>query len=932
MAPGKRKIETIDLTNSSDNEEYLFTPPRNKFAKPNVPLISSQDRKGHSTPYPTPPTSSQPASSQLPSSQKSGNGGPSTTAFRPAHYPAGVSTDVRDGWSASAQEIENDLRREIDLTQDFDDDVYENYELYGILDTKIVGCRFYDGRVTLGEYVTVRREPRNQYDSNAIRIDNVQGKQIGHIPRQVAAKLAGLVDSRDLLVEGAVTGPKGFYETPLALKLFGTTDPVAAAALKQRMQALRLPVTEHIRAEAERKKKAKELEKRRKEAEKAAIRMGKLGGLQIDENGDARYASFSTPGMAGEPQTMEELLSNAQVFNPREVQDVVNKFAAGEEVLEKMEMAEQPSAMKTILLPYQRQGLQWMLDHESPKLPAPGSAEPVQLWKNKDGLYMNIATSFATKQVPSLASGGILADDMGLGKTIQIISLIMADPHRTRQPTLVVAPLSVMSNWNVQACAHVRKKYALRVLIYHGPGKKDMAPKDFEDYDLVITTYQTMTLELFPNGTRKAEQVPSRKGLFSTTFRRLVLDEGHQIRNPKAKMCQAACSIMASSRWVLTGTPIVNSLKDLYSHVKFIRLSGGLSDFEIFNGTLIRPLKTGDPAASVLLQALMSTVCLRRMKDMKFIDLKLPEITSVKYPVTFLPHERERYDAFKSEAHGVLEQAKARKGNTAYSHLLEVLLRMRQTCNHWKMCGEERVNKLLELLEENKAVDIMDPANRRALQDLLQIRVDSQEDCPVCIDTMRNPVITACAHAFCTDCIEKVIAEQHKCPMCRAELADNSALVEPSAGLGESEDRAQAIEIDADTSSSKIEALIKILKASEKEPRTKTVVFSQWTSFLDILEKELEKHGMSFTRLDGKMPPSRRDAAIEALNSEPNCTIMLASLSVCSVGLNLVAANQVCLSHPIPPWIPPWIPPIDTHVPNPVFLGHSQRFMVGPRH
>jgi SWI/SNF-related matrix-associated actin-dependent regulator of chromatin subfamily A3 len=802
---------------------------------------------------------------------------------------------VRDGWSASTreQEIETDMRREIDLTQDFDDDVYDSYELYGILNTKIVGCRFYDGRVTVGEYVTVRREPRNPYDSNAIRIDNIQAKQIGHIPRQVAAKLASLIDSRELLVEGAVTGPKGFYETPMALKLFGTTDTVAAAALKQRMQDLRLPVTDHIKAEAERKRKAKELEKRRKEAEKAAARMRKLGGLQVDENGDARYAGFATPGMGGETQTMEELLSNAQAFNPRDVQDVVNKFAAGEEVLAKMEMADQPPSMKTTLLPYQRQGLKWMLDHESPRLPTSGLADPVQLWKNNDGVFLNIATSFATKQPPVLASGGILADDMGLGKTIQIISLIMADPHRNRQPTLIVAPLSVMSNWSTQAATHVHKKHAPRVLIYHGSSKKEMTAKDFEEYDLVITTYQTMTLELFPYGTTKPVKVPSQKGLFSTTFRRIVLDEGHQIRNPKAKMSQAACAIMATSRWVLTGTPIVNTLKDLYSHVKFIRLTGGLSEFEIFNGTLIRPLKNGDPAASVLLQALMSTVCLRRMKDMKFIDLKLPEITSLKYPVTFLRHERERYDAFKSEAHGVLEQAKARKGDTTYSHLLEVLLRMRQTCNHWKMCGEDRVSNVLKLLEENKAVDVMDPANRRALQDLLQIRIDSQEDCPVCIDTMRDPVITACAHAFCTDCIEKVINEQHKCPMCRAELTDNAALVQPSAGLGESDDAAQVVDIDVDTSSSKIEALVKILKASEKEPDTKTVVFSQWTSFLDIVEKQLEKQGLTFTRLDGKMPPSRRDAAIEALNSDPDCTIMLASLSVCSVGLNLVAANQV---------------------------------------
>ena len=919
MASGKRKIDTIDLTNSSDNER---SPQRGKFTKPNVapnPFQGHQHRGPAS--YPTPPTSSQPGSSQPSLSQRSSHGGSRTTAFRPSHYPSGVSTDVRDGWSASTREIESDMRREIDLTQDFDDDVYDNYELYGILNTKIVGCRFYDGRVTVGEYVTVRREPGNQYDSNAIRIDNIQAKQIGHIPRQVAVKLAGLIDARDLLVEGAVTGPKGYYEAPMALKLFGTTDPVAAAALKQRMQDLRLPVTDHIKAEAERKKKAKEHDKRRKEAEKAKAHMTMLGGLQVDENGDTRYASFGAPGVGGETQSIEELLSNAQAFNPRDVQDVVNKFAAGEEVLKMMDMADQPSSMKTILLPYQRQGLKWMLEQESPKLPTSGSTDPVQLWKHRDGVYLNIATSFATKQPPVLASGGILADDMGLGKTIQVISLIMADPHRNRQPTLIVAPLSVMSNWSTQAATHVHKTYAPRVLIYHGQGKKDMTPKGFEEYDLVITTYQTLTLELFPYGTSKPEKLPSQKGLFSTTFRRIVLDEGHQIRNPKAKMSQAACAIMATSRWVLTGTPIVNALKDLYSHVKFIRLTGGLSEFDIFNGTLIRPLKNGDPAASVLLQALMSTVCLRRMKDMKFIDLKLPEITSLKYPVTFLPHERERYDAFKFEAHGVLEEAKARKGDSTYSHLLEVLLRMRQSCNHWKMCGEDRVKKVLKLLEDHEAVDVMDPANRRALQDLLQIRIDSQEECPICIDTMREPVITACAHAFCTDCIEKVINQQHKCPMCRAELADNTSLVQPSAGFGESDDAAGVVEIDADTSSSKIEALIKILKASEKEPGTKTVVFSQWTSFLDILQRQLEKYGMSFTRLDGKMPPARRDAAIEALNADPTCTIMLASLAVCSVGLNLVAANQVgCTISPQP------------HPSTDNLLGHPRRLMVGASH
>lgn len=471
----------------------------------------------------------------------------------------------------------------------------------------------------------------------------------------------------------------------------------------------------------------------------------------------------------------------------------------------------------------------------------------------------------------------------------------MTDPKKSKLPTLIVAPLSVMSNWTYQGEQHVKKKFAPRTLIYHGQENRGLTPKQFEDYDIVVTTYQTMTMELFPHGKDKPVNVPANKGLYSFEWRRIVLDEGHQIRNPKAKMSRAACALMAQSRWVLTGTPIVNSLKDLYSHIKFLRLSGGLTEFDIFNGTLIRPLKNGNPEARVLLQALVATLCLRRMKDMKFVDLKLPGITFHKYSIKFLPHEQERYDAFKAEAKGLVEAAKAKKGDNTMTHLLEVLLRLRQTCNHWKMCGEERVKRLLSLVEENTAIDTMNPENRKALQDFLQLKLDNQEECPVCMEPMTSPMITACAHAFCKDCIERVIETQHKCPMCRAPLADTTTLVEPAASFDENSTSSLPPDFDLDTSSSKIESLVEILQASNREPNTKTVVFSQWTSFLNLVQNQLIKSSLPFTRLDGTLPAHKRDIAFTTFSSDPKVKILLASLSVCSVGLNLVAANTVIL-------------------------------------
>jgi SWI/SNF-related matrix-associated actin-dependent regulator of chromatin subfamily A3 len=241
---------------------------------------------------------------------------------------------------------------------------------------------------------------------------------------------------------------------------------------------------------------------------------------------------------------------------------------------------------------------------------------------------------------------------------------------------------------------------------------------------------------------------------------------------------------------------------------------------------------------------------------------------------------------------------------------------MRQVCNHWKLCGEARFADILSEIDELGSVELT-AENREKLQQLLQLSIDSQDDCPVCMDSLRDPVITCCAHTYCFNCIERVIETQHKCPMCRAELPTAGHLVRPA------KEAAQA-EFDTDTSSSKVTAMMKILKASLKNDKTtKTVIFSQWTSFLDILESNLEELGIHFTRIDGSMPPFARDAAMNELESSPECSVLLASLGVCSVGLNLVAANQVIMSDS---W---WAPAIEDQAVDRVYrLGQKREVKV----
>lgn len=125
--------------------------------------------------------------------------------------------------------------------------------------------------------------------------------------------------------------------------------------------------------------------------------------------------------------------------------------------------------------------------------------------------------------------------------------------------------------------------------------------------------------------------------------------------------------------------------------------------------------------------------------------------------------------------------------------------------------------------------------------------------------------------------------------MCRNPIADKEALVHPA-----KEQMEEAIDID--TQSSKTEALMSILTASRKDPLSKVVIFSQWTSFLNIIQNQLEEAGMKFTRIDGTMSASARDTAMTSLESDPDTRILLASLAVCSVGLNLVAADTVIMA------------------------------------
>lgn len=233
---------------------------------------------------------------------------------------------------AASQSVYGEEEDPIDLTQD---DPQSSLELYGSLENKIVGVRYYNGVATPHELVVLRREAHNQYDRNAIRVDNVMGNQIGHLPRTVVSKLAPYVDRGDLVLEAVLIGEKGFFDCPVRIYFYGTSDPVGRTRLEENLKADKLL-------------KATQLKATRKEAE--AIR--KSTGLKSGSSS----VGLGQEAVQREEQgaTLQGLVAGSEAFETKRT-DQLNDLASGESVLEKMPMAEQPEPLKSTLLPYQLQ-------------------------------------------------------------------------------------------------------------------------------------------------------------------------------------------------------------------------------------------------------------------------------------------------------------------------------------------------------------------------------------------------------------------------------------------------------------------------------------------------------------------------------------------------------------------------------------------------
>jgi superfamily II DNA or RNA helicase len=271
---------------------------------------------------------------------------------------------------------------------------------------------------------------------------------------------------------------------------------------------------------------------------------------------------------------------------------------------------------------------------------------------------------------------GILADDMGLGKTVQTLAHILTEKEagRLTQPALVVAPTSLMGNWQDEAA---RFAPALMVLVLQG--KERLAHFDsIDQFDLVLTTYA-----LLPRDEEK---------LCAHAYHLVILDESHYIKNPRSKAAQTAGLLQARHRLCLTGTPLENHLGELWSQFNFL-LPGLLGDEKSFNATFRHPIeKQGDDHRRALLTRRIKPFLLRRTKDN--VAKELPPKTEMVRNVELCGAQRDLYETVRLAMDKKVRTEIASKG-VARSQIviLDALLKLRQVCCDPRLIKSETIRK-----------------------------------------------------------------------------------------------------------------------------------------------------------------------------------------------------------------------------------------------
>lgn len=271
--------------------------------------------------------------------------------------------------------------------------------------------------------------------------------------------------------------------------------------------------------------------------------------------------------------------------------------------------------------------------------------------------------------------GGCLADDMGLGKTVQTLALLQKHKEDTeaagsKSVSLLIMPTSLIYNWQNEA-----RKFApkLRIMVHTG-AMRYKTPEVFGNYDVIITTYGISRIDT--------------DLLSEFFFDYVILDESQNIKNPSSKSYQSVKQLKSRFKLILSGTPVENSVNDLWTQMSFIN-PGLLDTQQYFQNEFVQPIeRKKDEEKARKLQALIKPFVLRRTKEQ--VATELPPKTETLLYCKMSEEQSTLYEKVKSEYRNELLKS-LEDGTYAQTQMqvLQGLIKLRQIANHPSMIDSE---------------------------------------------------------------------------------------------------------------------------------------------------------------------------------------------------------------------------------------------------
>ncbi|OQV06145.1 hypothetical protein CLAIMM_10763 [Cladophialophora immunda] len=550
--------------------------------------------------------------------------------------------------------------------------------------------------------------------------------------------------------------------------------------------------------------------------------------------------------------------------------------------------APQPTGISRKLKPFQLEGLDWMMKQEKSQ------------WK-----------------------GGLLGDEMGMGKTIQAVSLIMSD-YPAKAPSLVIVPPVALMQWQSEIKEYTSGK--LKVLIYHSsanPKCKLLTVKDLKKYDVIMVSYsglESMYRKEQKGWSRGEGIVKEDSVLHSIKYHRLILDEAHSIKQRTTGVARACFALKATYKWCLSGTPVQNRIGEFFSLLRFLEIHpfacyfcktcdcrelhwsqddskrcvkckhSGFNHVSVFNQEILNPITQGDnekvrKEGLDKLRLITDRIMLRRMKRDHTSSMELPPKEIVIHNEFFGEIERDFSQSIMSNSTRKFDTYVAQGVMlNNYANIFGLIMQMRQVANH---------------------PDLILRKNAEGGQNVLV--------CCVCDEPAEDAIRSRCRHEFCRQCAKSYVQsfagsayggseEDADCPRCHIPLVidwDQPEIEQDEDNVKKSS-IINRIKMEDWTSSTKIEMLVyDLYKLRSKKQTHKSIVFSQFTSMLQLVQWRLQKSGFSTVLLDGSMTPAQRQKTIDHFMSNVDVEVFLVSLKAGGVALNLTEASRVYI---VDPW------------------------------